>query len=233
MKLSDAEYRNIIDYLEKHTTYDIGLLAAKDDAQLYNMKKRIEECMEKYPKEIAAYYNSHPEAKPRYSLEELKKMTYNELGKIRKSLKIRASKKKVTSSEPAGNVADKARQTIQDTPTNQVVATIIESNNEHEEEKDYEFITYKEAIQMYGPDITVEYLESRGYKLYDEPENMRDYEVDKIYLIDAIEQLGITIKGMTLTTEYLLSLNISELETLYNIASTIAEELENGKRLKF
>ena len=40
MKLSDAEYRNIIDYLEQHTTYDIGLLAAKDDAQLYNMKKR-------------------------------------------------------------------------------------------------------------------------------------------------------------------------------------------------
>lgn len=232
MKLSDAEYRNIIDYLEMHTTYDIGLLAAKDDAQLYNMKKRIEECMHKYPKEIADYYRAHPEVTPRYSLEELKKMKYNELGKIRKSLKIRGSKKKVTKTEPAGHVADRARQTIQDTPTNQVVANIIESNNEHEE-RDFEFITYKEAIQMYGPDISVEYLEREGFKLYDESDQVRDYDVDKIYLIDAIEQLGISIKGMTLTTEYLLTLNIQELETLYTMASTIAEELENGKRLKF
>lgn len=232
MKLSDAEYRNIIDYLEMHTTYDIGLLAAKDDAQLYNMKKRIEECMHKYPKEIADYYRAHPEVTPRYSLEELKKMKYNELGKIRKSLKIRGSKKKVTKTEPAGHVADRARQTIQDTPTNQVVANIIESNNEHEE-RDYEFITYKEAIQMYGPDISVEYLERKGFKLYDESDQVRDYDVDKIYLIDAIEQLGISIKGMAITTEYLLTLSIQELETLYTMASTIAEELENGKRLKF
>lgn len=232
MKLSDAEYRNIIDYLEMHTTYDIGLLAAKDDAQLYNMKKRIEECMHKYPKEIADYYRAHPEVTPRYSLEELKKMKYNELGKIRKSLKIRGSKKKVTKAEPAGPVADRARQTIQDTPTNQVVANIIESNNEHEE-RDFEFITYKEAIQMYGPDISVEYLERKGFKLYDESDQVRDYDVDKIYLIDAIEQLGISIKGMAITTEYLLTLSIQELETLYTMASTIAEELENGKRLKF
>ena len=232
MNLSDAEYRNIIDYLEMHTTYDIGLLAAKDDAQLYNMKKRIEECMHKYPKEIADYYRAHPEVTPRYSLEELKKMKYNELGKIRKSLKIRGSKKKVTKTEPAGPVADRARQTIQDTPTNQVVANIIESNNEHEE-RDFEFITYKEAIQMYGPDISVEYLERKGFKLYDESDQVRDYDIDKIYLIDAIEQLGISIKGMTLTTEYLLTLSIQELETLYTMASTIAEEVENGKRLKF
>lgn len=233
MVLSDIEYRNIIDYLAANTTYDIGELVAKKDGQLYSMKKNIEAAMHNYPKEIYAYYQAHPEHTPRYTLQELKKMKYNELSEIRQSLKIRKSKK-VKSSVPAPETAQKARQKIQEQTPTEVVKNIIMSNQEEQskERDDYQFITREEAIAMYGNDITDEYLEANGFKLY-EPIG-RDYSdnVEKYALIDVILELEITIKGQKPTREQLLNLDLEDLHYLYHIGCKLSEGLTNNQGFK-
>lgn len=234
MLLKDNEYKNIIDYLEANTTYDIGELVAKSDGQLYNMKKRIEAAMYNYPLEILAYYQAHPTHSPRYTLEQLKNMKYNQLSEIRQSLKIRKSNK-VKSSIPAEGVAAKARETIKEEPTSEVVKDIVRSNQEQieiEPEEEYQFITKVEAVAMYGDDISDEFLEARGLKLYEPIGRTYNDDVERYSLIDAINQLEISLKGIHLTTQDLLSLETDELHYLYHVGCKLVEELEDKKRLK-
>lgn len=233
MVLSDYEYRNIIDYLEANTTYDIGELVAKTDGQLYNMKKRIEAAMHNYPKEIFAYYQTHPAHTPQYTLEQLKKMKYNQLSEIRQSLKIRKSNK-VKSSTPAPDTAAQAREAIKEKTTSEVVKDIVKSNQEHVEieQDEYHFITRSEAVAMYGEDISDEYLAARGFKLYEPIGRTYDGDVERYSLIDAINQLEISLKGIQLTTQDLLTLETEELHYLYHIGCKLEEELKDKKGLK-
>ena len=233
MVLSDYEYRNIIDYLEANTTYDVGELVAKTDGQLYNMKKRIEAAMHNYPKEIFAFYQANPTYTPRYTLEELKKMKYNQLSEIRQSLKIRKSNK-VKSSIPAPDTATQAKEAIKEKTTSEVVKDIVKSNQEHieYEQEEYHFITRTEAVAMYGEDISDEYLESRGFKLYEPIGRTYNDDTERYSLIDAINQLELSLKGIQLTTQDLLALELDELHYLYHIGSKLEEELKDKKGLK-
>lgn len=233
MFLTDNEYRNIIDYLEANTTYDVGDLVAKTDGQLYNMKKRIEAAMFNYPLEILAYYKAHPTYSPRYTLAELNSMKYNQLSEIRQSLKIRKSNK-VRSTTPAETTATTAREIIKATPTAEVVKDIIKSNQEQIEiePEEYQFITKAEAIAMYGEDINDDFLESRGFKLYEPIGRTYDDDVERYSLIDAINQLEISLKGIQLTTQDLLSLETDELHYLYHVGCKLEEELNDKKGLK-
>ncbi len=228
MQLTDAEYRSIIDYLEKYTTYDIGEIVQKQDATLWNMKKRIEEAMSRYPKEIYEFYQKNPHHQPRHTLEELKQMKYNELSAIRKSLKIRKGKK-VTSSTPALETAKQAREAVKGQTTSETVANAIKSNHKSEvyQERDLEFITWNEAVAMYGEDVTEDYLEARGYKLY-ESHSYKDDEEDRRYeMIETILSAGITVYGTPLTALQLFKLETDELNYLCNVLGKIEETLTN------
>lgn len=234
MKLSDYEYRNIIDYLKAYTTYDLSELIKKPDDQLYKIKKNIETAMATYPYEIFEYYKNHPEHTPRYSLEELKRMKYNQLSELRKALKIRKGKK-VKTQEEAPTVATKARKAIKDKSTNEVVRDVIVSNQQLELDlsTDYQFITLEEAYAMYGTDITDEYLAEKGYKLY-EPlkREEEDPEKERFDLIDSILANEIVINGTLLTAETLILLSLEDLQKINEITKIISKREEKTPGLK-
>lgn len=233
MTLSDYEYRKIIDYLEEHTTYDIGDLVTKSDHQLYAMKKRISEAMITYPREIYNYYMSHPTYTPRYTLEQLRQMKYNELSEIRQTLKIRKPSK-VKSATPSIDTAAKAKETIKSQTTTETVKNIITSNfaQDEKEHDELSFITRAEAIAMYGEDISDEYLEARGFKLY-EPFTQPESDAEERYiLIDEIGELDISLKGVKLTPADLIKFETEELHYLYHLGCRIEEEFKKQKRLQ-
>lgn len=230
MAMSQREYSNIINYLLDNTTYRLENLTSYTDGQLYNMKKRIEAAMHSYPKEIFDYYKANPLTQPRYTYDELTHMKYNQLSEIRKSLNIKKTGKKVTSSIEAPDVAEKGRQQIDKMPTSQVAATII--TNQEREIDDYQFITYKEAVEIYGPDISEEYLEKRGFKLYDSLAYNSQFQKEdsKYFMIDTLLSLDLSIKGESLTAEDLLDLDLEKLEFLYSLAVSLNEKLEDERR---
>jgi hypothetical protein len=232
MTLSDYEYRNVIDYIKKHTTYNISDIIKKTDEQLYRMKQNIENAMATYPKEIFDYYQAHPEHTPRYSLEELKIMKYNQLSKLRQELKIRKGKK-VTSTEPAPQTADKARQTIKQQTPNEVAKNVVLSNQIAENSHDYQFITREEAFAMYGEDITDEYLEEKGFKLYEPLKNQEyDPEQERYDLIDLIIDSEITIKGEPISIETLCLLSLDDLRKINEITQVLSKKQGNTSGLK-
>ncbi|MGN1371467.1 MAG: hypothetical protein ACI4XM_04265 [Candidatus Coprovivens sp.] len=233
MTLSDKEYRNIIDFLEANTTYDIGELVTRTDGQLYNMKKRIEEAIIKYPEEIYKFYEEHPDYHPRHTLEELKKMKYNELANIRKSLKIR-KRKKVKKVEEAPSTVTKARQALKQQSTIETIKNIVASNVESEEKEqdEYQFLTRAEATAMYGEDITDEYLEERGFKLYEPIGRIYNENEERYLLISSLEGIELSLNGTPITNNELLTLDIDELHYLYQIATKLEEKISEKKGLK-
>ncbi len=228
MKLTDAEYRKIIDYLTEYTTYDVGNLVQTQDNALWNMKRRIEEAMSRYPNEIFEYYQKNPQHQPRYTKDELKKMKYNQLVEIRKTLKIRKGKK-VKSQVSAPDTAKQAREAIKGQTTSQTVVNVMRSNRDAEvyQERELEFVTWKEAVEMYGEDVTEEYLEARGYKLYESYSSKeKDSEEERRYeMIETILSANITVQGIPLTALQLLKLETDELNYICNIVGKIEETL--------
>jgi hypothetical protein len=168
MYLSDQEKANIIEYFLNHTYYTREYLTGiKNHAQLFSMYKRTKERMYEYPKEIIAYYNSHPEIYVRPTDEEIRKMRYEELSNLRKELGIRKkTTKKVTKTVEAKSTADKAREVLRKEPTSKVAAQVIISNMSYEEEHDYDheqFLTPDEIEMMYpGEELTADELAERG-----------------------------------------------------------------------
>lgn len=166
MFLSERERLNIIDYFLFHTNYkEEYLRGIKNHAQLFGMYKRTQERMSSYPKEIIAYYNSHPEIYIRPTDEEIRNMKYEELSALRRELGIRKTSKKVTKTTEAKSTADKARATLKGKRTAALAAEIMISNKAHEEpDYDHEqFLTPEEIAIMY-PDCepTEEELFNRG-----------------------------------------------------------------------
>lgn len=168
MYLSEQERSNIIDYFLAHTFYTKEYLTGiKNHAQLFSMYKRTQERMYEYPKEIIAYYESHPEIYVRPTDEEIRHMKYEELSRLRKELGIRKkTTKKVTKTTEAKSTADKAREALRKEPTSKVAAQVIISNMAYEEEHDYDheqFLTPEEISMMYpGEELTADELAERG-----------------------------------------------------------------------
>ena len=167
MYLSERERANIIEYFLAHTNYTREYLTGiKNHAQLFSMYNRTRERMYEYPKEIIAYYNSHPEIYIRPTDEEIKKMKYEELSELRKELGIRKkTTKKVTKTTEAKSTADKAREVLRKETTTKVAAQIIVSNINYEREHEFEheeFLTPDEVTIMYpGEEYTPDELASR------------------------------------------------------------------------
>lgn len=227
-----SDRRENIKYILSVTTYEETIFEDKSNIQIRQMRLDIESKMQRYPKEIADYLRRNPNAKPFYTYEELKQMTYNELWQIRKLFGIK-SPKKVKSSEQAPKIAQKAKEVIQKTPTNALAATIITDSIEHDEIEDYQFITLAEAEAMYGEDLTDEYLESRGFKLYEPISRTYSEATQKQSLIAAILESGLKTKGKPLTPEKLRTLDIRELHYLLYTSSKISEDLDSkGLRKK-
>lgn len=168
MYLSDQERTNIIDYFLTHTFYTKEYLTGiKNHAQLFSMYKRTKERMYEYPKEIIAYYKAHPEIYVRPTDEEIRRMKYEELSRLRKELGIRKkTTKKVTKTTEAKSTADKAREALRKQPTSKVAAQVIISNMAHEQEYEQEheqFLTPEEIEMMYpGEELTPDELADRG-----------------------------------------------------------------------
>lgn len=167
MYLSERERADIIDYFLTHTSYSREYLNnIKNHAQLFSMYKRTKERMYEYPREIIAYYNSHPEIYVRPTDEEIKAMDYEELSKLRKELGVRKkTTKKVTKTTEATSLAEKARATLSEQPTSKIAAQIIITNmNQEEYEYEHEqFLTPEEISIMYpGEELTEAELKAKG-----------------------------------------------------------------------
>lgn len=168
MYLSEVERANIIDYFLAHTFYTREYLTGiKNHAQLFSMYKRTQTRMYEYPKEIIAYYNAHPEIYVRPTDEEIRKMKYEELSRLRKELGIRKkTTKKVTKTTEAKSTADKAREVLKQESTSKVAAQVIMSNIAYEQEIEHEheqFLTPDEIAMMYpGEELTPDELAERG-----------------------------------------------------------------------
>lgn len=154
MYMSEKERYQIIDYFLENTYYTKEYLEGiKNHAQLFSMYKRTQERMASYPKEIIAYYKEHPEIYVRPTDQEIWKMKYEDLSRLRKELGLQKKRgKKVTKSVEATNTATKARSVLKEQTTAKVAAQVIVSNMAHEEEHDYDheqFLTPEEIAMMY------------------------------------------------------------------------------------
>lgn len=230
MELTEPERTNLIEYLLAHTTYSKTTIynIAADDNKLYSMTERIRECMSRYPKEILAYLEEHPEVEERYTLAELKQMRYNELVDIRQRFKIRKRRKKVTGAEFAKQTSDKARTAIkQNTHLEHTIFMGAIS-----EPEDLEFLTPEELEMMYpGSGL---YSESELHSLGVARENAHaHHEVDatEYYIkIATIVDSGLIVAGQTLTYQDCYNLPVNEVEKLYQMA--LAKTRSKGSKAK-
>ncbi len=122
--------------------------------------------------QVISFFREHPEITNCPSEEEIFSLSMIELEKIRKKYKITANTQKVINIEPALELARKAREAIKHTDTTQLAAGIIVNACQD----DYQFIYLNEAKEMYGEDVTDEYLESLGYKLYEPLNRQGEYK---------------------------------------------------------
>ena len=163
MSMNRNERANTIAYLRKHAKYSTETLEAMDSNQLYNVFKRVEECMYNYPREIIAHYNSHPGLPRTYSDEEIRHMNYQELKELRNSLGLNKRGKRVKSSTAAPTTAAQAREVLKGKTPAQVAAEAILSNMKSEEHVQESFITREELEEMYpGNEYSDRELAERG-----------------------------------------------------------------------
>lgn len=125
--------------------------------------------------QVISFFREHPEIINRPSEEEIFNLSMIELEKLRKKYKITANTQKVIDIEPALETARKAREVIDKMNTTQLAAGIMIKAHQD----DYQFIYPEEAIAMYGDDVTEEYLESLGYKLYEPLNNQNENQHKK------------------------------------------------------
>ncbi len=234
MYLSDYEFKNIVQFLNENTTYDVELLLkGKSDVQINAMYIRIKSAMSEYPKEIFDYLNSHPAVQPRYSLDELKTMKYNELSALKKQFKIKKSRRKVTKQEDApAKTMQRAKETLKKETTSRLAATMIAHGLDEKHERDLEILTEAEIFSMYGESLSTLQLAKLGIVSeevpYDAPKPEDDERMD---MIDSILDIGVSIGGKALSFTELIMMSDEELKFLATLISTTLKNRGELKRL--
>ena len=218
MELTEQERLYFINFLLKYTSYPKKTIyeIAQNDYKLFNMTQRINDCLDRYPKEIIKYLEEHPEVQERYTLEELRNMTYNDLVDIRKRFKIRKKSKKIVKATIAPEVAKKAREAIKE--NHALEKTIVLSALS--EPEDIEFLTPEEIEMMYpGSGL---YSDEELHSLGVARENSHDHrEVDPnaYYIkIATIVDSGLMVDGKTPTLQECYDMPVAEVERLYKLA---------------
>ena len=232
MQLSDSERSYYIDYLMSHTTYSRETIngIAEDDYKLFNMANRIKECMDRYPKEIFSYLIDHPEVEEQYTLDELKKMKYNDLVELRKLFKIRKKSKKIVSAKIIPEVAAKARKAAKANP--RLEQTII--LNTLPEVEDLAFLTPDEIETMYpGSGLySDEELRNLGIVRENAHEQQEIDPTDYYIKIATIVESGITVDGNPLTLDDCYNMPVKEVERLYQIAQAKTHRKDSKAKKK-
>lgn len=235
MYLSSHEKREMINFIAQNTTYDMNLfMSGKTDAQINAIYKRIKEAIETYPKEIYEYLQAHKEATPRYTLEQLLNMKYNELSEIRRNLKIKKKGKKVVKQEQVPlKTVESAHGILDSASVKDVALSVIRSNAlasrqiEHEE-----ILTEEEIIEMYGESMSAEQLAKLGIILDKVPfDSEVEIEEKKYQVINDLLEADIVISGKTLSFSELLMLSEEEIYSLHEIVQTIKKSRTDLKRL--
>lgn len=214
MALSGVERSNYIAYLRDQTDYTYNYIRRLPDDTLYHMAKRIEAAIPQYINEIVAKVTEEGYIGRRYTREELKKYSYNELASIRKSLGIRKGKKKVTKVEPASEKTIKqAKETFKQMTLEDLQKNIFD----HEE-----YLSEEELKQAYGEDIPSETeLREKGIINLDANEIkfkdiLRKRLLIKKEILKVIKKVNQTMPiALTLTLEEINALNFDELIALY------------------
>lgn len=241
-KINTAEkYRKeVMAFYQKHP--EIQLRPTKDELEkmgfirIRELRKKLgipdilkkENRYKKHLSEVISYFREHPEITNHPSEEEIFELSEIELERLRKKFKITSKTQKVINIEPAIEAAQKAREIIKGTETAKLAADIIiqaETAEEYERD-DYQFITLHEAQLMYGEEISDEFLESQGYKLYEPIGRSYSDTTERDELIAALLDIEITIEGKALDFDTLLKLDLEDLHYLYYISSRISETLE-------
>lgn len=237
MYLSSYEKQKIIQYLERYTDYDVAfLLDGKSDMQIQAMYRRIKDAMSKYPKEIFDYLSTHPLVEPRYTLEELVEMTYNELSELRANYGLKGRKKKVVKTEVASEkLVNRAKMVVQNTEAKGLIRDVLLNNacsRDEEQERDFEILSEEEIRMMYGEDLSRDELFGMGIILDTVPrESYSDADAKRERLIDAILDEGVSIGKKKLTLDELFMMSEEDLVCLHEIVQTIKSSRE-PKRLR-
>lgn len=214
MFLNSGEKNTIYSFLSSRTTYDVNLLLSnKSDSQIYNIYSRIKDALKKYPIDIIEYLNNHPEAKPRYTLEQLQNMSYNQLSNLREKFKIRKIKKVVGTTTPALSY-NNALKNIKEKSISELCASQIKLNNQEL------ILSSSEISIMYGDDWDSDFLKKQNIVLEDvamshpNRKSLEDIRLDKI---DEIMSSHLSIKGQTPTFEELYSYDPKKLDKVYKL----------------
>lgn len=183
----------------------------------------------KHLSEVISYFREHPEIPNHPTEEEIFALSAIDLEKLRKKFKITANTQRVIDIEPAYEAAQKARETIKQTGTSKLAANIIIGSEEADvpEKDDYQFITLPEAIEMYGDDISDEFLERQGYKLYEPLNYDNSAEMERKRLIEFILATNITINNQPINFNTLSKLDLEDLQYLYYVSNKLTDNLEN------
>lgn len=216
MYLSPYDKDAIYDFLSAKTTYDVDIfLKDKSDYQIYQIYNRIKTALVKYPTDIIEHLSSHPEAKPRYTLEELQNMPYNKLSELREKFGIKKGKK-VTNTTIQPEAFKGALNIIEDKRTDELCADIIIQNSQHES-----ILSISEVNTMYGEEWDNKFLENQGIVLEDvikPPKKRLDREDIRLAKIDKIISSRLLIVGEIPSFEQLYSYNPSQLNKAYKLA---------------
>lgn len=215
MYLSSNDKNTIHNFFSTRTTYDVDFfLNGKSDDQIYNIYNRIKDALVRYPNEIAFYLDSHPEAQPRYTLEELQKMTYNKLSELREKFKIRKGKK-VTGTTIQNKAYEDALNVIKSKSTAELCVDLITQATESEL-----ILSSSEVNKIYGKDWDMDFLEEHGIVLEDAMTHLKsetDPEQVRLDKIDEIISSGLLINGQKPTFEQLYSFNSRQLNRAYKL----------------
>ena len=79
---------------------------------------------------------------------------------------------------------------------------------------------------MYGEDISDEFLERQGYKLYEPIGRSYSDTTERDELIAALLDEDITINGELVDLDKLLKLDLEDLHYLYYVSTKIKDDLE-------
>lgn len=241
-KINDAEkYRkDVIEFYEKHPEIQfrpnraelnsMGFLQIRDLRKKLGIPeiKKKEARYKKHLSEVISYFRAHPEIQNHPTEFEIIELSPIELEKLRSRFKITSKTQKVVNIEQALEAAQKARELLREKETAQLAADIIvNSAEEFEYERDdYQFITLQEAHLMYGDEISDEFLESQGYKLYEPIGRNYSETTERDELIGALISSEITINNKPVDYETLLKLDLEELHYLYYVSTKITDDLE-------
>lgn len=231
MALNGVERANYISYLRDQTDYTYKYIRNLPDDTLYHLAKRIEIAIPQYIDEIVAKVSEKDYVGRRYTKEELKEYSYNELASIRKSLGIRKGKKKVTKVEKAPEkTVEQAKSAIHQMTLDELEKNIFD----HEE-----FLSEKELAAAYGEDKPSDKeLRAKGIINLDENEKafkdvLRKRLLIKKEILKVIKKISQTMPiALTLSLEEINALNFDELVSLYRQLNVILPSIPSVETIE-